>query len=96
MKFNQPMYNPMSFKPPSAADQASNMMGQASNTFGRMGQGKKTTTEGPGKTAGGGLSSAASMGMAGYMMAGAQAGGMTGLQGMAIGAAVGLGAYLFS
>lgn len=74
------MYNPMSFKPPSAADQASNMMGQASNTFGRMGQQKSTTTK-EGKSLGGAMMS----GLGGWAATGNP-----------IGAAIGVGAYLFS
>lgn len=50
----------------------------------------------PGKTAGGALSSAAGMGMAGYMMAGAKAGGLSGPQGALIGAGIGLVSYLLS
>ena len=50
----------------------------------------------PPKTVGGGISAGAGMGMAGYMMAGAAKGGLTGPQGAMIGAAVGLGAYLLS
>lgn len=54
------------------------------------------TIEPPGKTAGGGISAAAGMGMAGYMMAGAASGGLTGPQGAAIGAVAGLAAYYLS
>jgi len=54
------------------------------------------TTEPPGKTAGGLVSSAAGMGMAGYTMAGASAGGMTGPQGAAVGFGVGVLSYLLS
>lgn len=52
--------------------------------------------EAPGKTIGGGINAAAGYGMAGYMMAGAKAGGLTGPQGAVIGTVIGLGAYLLS
>lgn len=80
MKFNQPLYNPMSYKPSSSANQASNMMGQASQSYGQMGQNKKTETK-EGKSVGG------------AMMAGVGGFAATGNY---WGAVVGVGAYLMS
>jgi hypothetical protein len=54
------------------------------------------TNEPPGKTIGGAISSGAGMGMAGYMMAGGTAGGLTGPQGALIGMAGGIAAYYLS
>lgn len=80
MRFNQPLYNPMSYRPPSAANQASSMMGQASQTYGQMGQ-NRTTTQKEGKSIGGAMMA----GLGGYAATGGP-----------WGAAIGVGAYLFS
>ena len=79
------------------AQAAQNLYGQAGSSFGAMQQkqSQTTTTKGPGKTIGGGLQSAASMGIAGAMT-GAKIGSIGGPMGAGIGAAIGLGAYLFS
>lgn len=73
----------------------------AGNTYARM---DKKRPAPPGKSAGGALASGASMGMAGMQVGGmlAAEGGllagsaMAGPVGLGIGAAVGLGSYLFS
>ena len=77
-------------------DKAQGHMGLATRQY--TGQTPKQETEAlaPGKTAGGAVSSAAGMGLTGYMAAGASQGGLTGPQGAAIGAAAGLISYLLS
>ena len=99
MKFNQPSYNPMTYKPGNSADRASNTMAQAGGTFGRMQPGSKTTTKGPGPTAGGAvMTGLAGLGAAGAMTA---AGGTSAAAVSALGgpwgiAALAVGSYLFS
>lgn len=83
---------------------ARDWMGQASGTYGRIQAGQKTKTKGPGHTAGGGVQAAAggavagasSASLLGSMGVGAAKGSTGGWWGAAIGAAIGLGAYLFS
>lgn len=69
---------------------------KAIGAYSSMQPGRRTETTAPGLTMGGAISAGAGMGMAGYMMAGAKAGGLTGPQGAAIGAGVGIISYLLS
>lgn len=77
-------------------EKAQRHMGLATEQY--AAQTPKRTTEviAPGKTAGGAISSASGMGLAGYMATGASQGGLTGPQGAIIGAGVGLLTYLLS
>lgn len=68
----------------------------AAQTYSSMTRNQTQRTEGPSKTVGGGISAAAGMGMAGYILAGASKGAIGGGWGAAIGAGVGLFAYLLS
>ncbi|PLX71824.1 MAG: hypothetical protein C0602_00185 [Denitrovibrio sp.] len=74
---------------------ASATMQGAGGTAGNMMRAEKTTTTPPGKTIGGGIMSAAGMGMSGAMI-GAQIGSVGGPMGAAIGAGVGTLAYFLS
>lgn len=86
------------YTPPTGGQ--SNFQGRAQqhaqNAIGAHSALTKKGPEPPGKTAGGAISSAAGMGMAGYMAGGMAKGGMTGPQGAMLGAGVGLLAYMLS
>jgi len=83
------------YKVESPRSSASQTMGQAAGTFGRMQAGSTTTTEAPGKTAGGGMM-AGMGGAAGGAMVGAEMGAAGGPWGAAAGACIGAAAYYLS
>ncbi len=87
------MRDPMSLYPvDNPYPQARATMGQAASSYGAMGQNRTTTTEEPGKTAGGGMMAGLG-GAAAGAMAGAEIGAIGGPWGAAIGAGVGMAAY---
>ena len=79
----------------SSANRAMNMLGQSSQTYGAMDK-KRDVPPTPGKTLGGAMASSASLGLAGYMAAGASKGAFSGPTGGIVGGVAGALMYLLS